>query len=231
MSGGWASERKIIPIPLTMLLAEAIENKETIVRLMLTLDRLDRYAAMARPQNERIWEVQRQAQETTNQACLHAEMVKGMLWLEKSWVEAHFYIICWDAVGKAINTIRQNRSGLKAPGNVWKRHRLTLKSYQETRDHLEHWTERLPGGTKDNWRPSSSPGYISGNMGHVRLEQIFTFRNEAGQDKELDISPASVELLEHICKQFKEEMAAELRAILERRRQENRGCHGNESFA
>jgi len=222
MSDGLSIEDKTIPLPLDMLLVKVIKNKETFIHLKLALERLDRYVAMSKLQNERIWEAERQGLETIDQACTSAEMEKGILWLESRSIEAHFYLICWDAVAKIIDTICQSGSGLKAPRSVWKRHRKTLESYQEVRDHLEHWTERLPWEKKkkDQWQRSSSQGSnkISGNMGYVLLKRTFTFRDEEGHDKEVDISPASAELLEHICKQLNEEMVDELHAIVERRR-------------
>jgi len=51
---------------------------------------------------------------------------------------------------------------------------------------------------------------MTGDIGLVRLERTFTFRNANGHDKELDISPASADLLEHICKQLREELTIEL---------------------
>jgi hypothetical protein len=204
-------------VPPYMVSMQATESGETRARIRMAFDRLDRYTAMVKPQNERIWEAQRRSQELTmGEACTRDNMDESILWLERSWVEAHFYFICWDCVAKLIDTLCERRNCLEAPRSIRKRHRVTLESYREARDHLEHWTERLPGGLRDQWQRSSAQGFttMTGDMGLVRLERTFTFRDAKGHDKELDISPASAELLEHICKQLREEVAVELGEIL-----------------
>lgn len=206
------------PVPPYMVTMQATESGEARARIRMALDRLDRYMVMTKPQNERIWEAQRRSHDLTmGETFTHESMTEGMLWLERSWVEAHLYFICWDGVAKLIDTLCDSRNHLEAPRNIRKRHRASLESYREARDHLEHWAERLPGGKKDQWRKSSSQGYttMTGDMGLVRLEGTFTFRDAKGHDKELDISPASAELLVHICKQLREELAVELGEMAE----------------
>lgn len=197
------------------MLLMAIKDGKAHLRIELALRRLDRYEAMAKPQNERIWEAHRLAEEPLENAGTYEDR-KRHLWWERSWIEAHFYFICWDAIGKAIDVLRNKKNGLRSPTLVWKTHRYELEMYREARDHLEHWTERLPGEKNDKWGSVTSGGSttLSGNMGHVRLEKTFTFRDREGNDKEIPIGPETAELLLAICKRLKEELALELSEIL-----------------
>ena len=115
------------PVPPYMVTMQATESGEARVRIRMALDRLDRYMVMTKPQNERIWEAQRRSHDLTmGETFTHESMTEGMLWLERSWVEAHFYFICWDGVAKLIDTLCDSRNHLEAPRNIRKRHRASL---------------------------------------------------------------------------------------------------------
>jgi len=189
---------------------------------------------MAKRQNKRIWEAQRlmqKASEPSNErpldgASIMARMNKMDKMMFRSNVEAHFFLICWDAISKVIDALHKKSYGLNAQKQVWERHKATLKRYKAARDHVEHWTERSPGEEKDQWqryphhcfvsafRFSSGDYQIAGDMGLVRLERKFTFQNQ-----EVGIGPDSAALLERICRQLREELTAEVRAIAKKQGQ------------
>jgi hypothetical protein len=196
-----------------MMLSTVIPNHETNVRFRLALDRLREYTAMAPVQNAQIWNAQQRAQKAPLEA---DRMGEALRWFRQCRIEAHFYLICWDAVAKSLDTLRNNRAGLKSPRTVWKksprtvwkRHRETLDHYKLARDHMEHWTERLPGEAADQWSKWTSDGsqFIAGNVGIVRLEQTFQFH-----DQTWDISPANAALLTQIGRELDDELTFEVR--------------------
>lgn len=66
-----------------------------------------------------------------------------------SWrlfTEIHFYFTCWDAIHSRIKLLHL-KSGFEIISLVYKKHRAELKRYSDARDHLEHYIERLPGGS------------------------------------------------------------------------------------
>ncbi len=65
----------------------------------------------------------------------------------RPFTEIHFYFICWDAIHSRINLLHK-KSGFKPISLVHKTHLAELKRYSDARNHLEHYTERLPGGSR-----------------------------------------------------------------------------------
>jgi hypothetical protein len=213
------------------MLMKVVENKETALVLVLALRQIGLYEAIAKRQNKRIWDAQRRAQEAFDQSIQAQHRAKTTLrkvglyksrksnmerWFAISNAEAHFYLICWDAVGKLIEALKANGNGFNSLRKMWRLHQAKFKEYKDARDHLEHWVERLPGKARNTWKMSHSDGVkqFSGNMGRVRIEGVFTFR-EQGRDKEVDICPASADLLEKICSQLRNDLTAEVRTLFE----------------
>src|SRR6185436_2721524 len=213
------------------MLRQVVENQETALRLVLALRQIRLYEAIAKRQNKRIWDAQRRAQNTLDQSIQAQDRAKTTLrkvglyksgtsrmerWFAISNAEAHFYLISWDAVGKLMEALKANGNGFNSLDKMWRVHHATFKQYKDARDHLEHWVERLPGKANSAWKMSQSDGFkqFLGNMGRVRIEGVFTFR-EKGLDKEVDISPASADLLEKICSQLRNDLTAEVRSLFE----------------
>lgn len=213
------------------MLMQVVENKETALSLVLALRQIRLYEAIAKRQNKRIWDAQRRAQEAFDQSIRAQDWAKTTLrkvglynsgtsnmerWFAICNAEAHFYLISWDAVGKLIEALKANGNGFNSADKMWRVHQARFREYKDARDHLEHWVERLPGKAKNAWKMSHSDGVnqFLGNMGRVRIEGVFTFR-EKDLDKEVDISPASADLLEKICSQLRNDLTAEVRTLFE----------------
>jgi hypothetical protein len=215
--------------PIEMMLMDVMENKEAAIALVLALRNIGLYEAIAKRQNKRIWEAQhrankafdhsvqsqRGARTTSSKGALYeAGRSKMDRWFAISNAEAHFYLISWDAVGKLIKFLKSNGHSFSTLDRIWRVHHATFEKYKDARDHLEHWVERLPGENKNTWKVSNMDRHtqFSGNMGRVRVEGVFTFRETDG-DKEVDISSASAELLENICSQLRSDLTAEVRSL------------------
>ncbi len=111
--------------------------------------------------------------------------------------DAHFYFICWDSVAKDLASLRANPAGLTTPRQVWRKYRKLLERYQTARDHLEHYSERLPLGKHSRWSHERNEGTeaVSGDPGAVRLGSIFTINGE-----EWDLSLEGAKALESLWK-------------------------------
>ncbi len=135
------------------------------------------------------------------------------------FADAHFYFICWDAVAKELASLRSNKAGLLTPRKVWRKYRKSLERYQEARNHLEHYSERLPMGKHSEWRHGRADdprnrcdlsqdqsayyrcaqfagGHVEtlqGDPGAVRLGARFTINGE-----EWDVSVAIAKILESL---------------------------------
>jgi hypothetical protein len=118
----------------------------------------------------------------------------------------HFYFICWDAVAKELASLRANKAGLLTPRKVWRKYRKPLERYQEARNHLEHYSERLPMGKHSEWRHRREDEFetIQGDPGAVRLGALFTINGE-----EWDVSVASAKVLESLWEDLVEGLRSE----------------------
>ena len=61
--------------------------------------------------------------------------------------EIHFYMICWDAIWKRLEVIKDT-SGLRALKQVLKQYRVEATHYVLGRNELEHYVDRLRGKPK-----------------------------------------------------------------------------------
>ena len=61
--------------------------------------------------------------------------------------DVHFYLICWARIAK-LGRFITDKTRFKRAGLVLRRYHAELKERIDCRDHLEHFEERLPGGTK-----------------------------------------------------------------------------------
>jgi hypothetical protein len=119
--------------------------------------------------------------------------------------EAHFFFICWDAIGKAASNLRQNAYGLVTPREVLKKHGAQLDSYVDARDHLEHLDERFPGRSRSDWVGDANK--ITGTQAGVRRDGFFVF-----QGQEWDISRKALADLSVIVDELVTGIAAEMTA-------------------
>jgi len=128
------------PVPPYMVTMQATESGEARARIRMALDRLDRYMVMTKPQNERIWEAQRRSHDLTmGETFTHESMTEGMLWLERSWVEAH------SAIAETISKLHEiSGSDIERAWNHTERLAITwntgLSGYQGER--------RISGGNR-----------------------------------------------------------------------------------
>jgi hypothetical protein len=122
------------------------------------------------------------------------------------FADAHFYFICWDSVAKALDSLRSNVAGLVTPREVWRRYRTTLANYTRARDHLEHYSERLPLGKRSTWVYESDDSIerISGDPGAVRIGNVFTLNGE-----QWDVSLKSAEILKLLWQDLDDGIRAE----------------------
>ena len=120
--------------------------------------------------------------------------------------DAHFYFICWDSVANELDSLRSNAAGLTAPREVWRRYRTSLTKYMKARDHLEHYSERLPLGKRSTWMYESDDTIerVAGDPGAVRLGSVFTLNGE-----EWDVSPKSATILSSLCQDLDEAIRVE----------------------
>jgi hypothetical protein len=120
--------------------------------------------------------------------------------------DAHFYFICWDSVAKELGSLRSNAAGLRAPREAWRRYRTSLTKYMKARDHLEHYSERLPLGKRSTWIYQSDDTIerISGDPGAVRLGSVFTLNGD-----QWDVSLESAKILSSLWQDLDEGIRAE----------------------
>jgi hypothetical protein len=67
--------------------------------------------------------------------------------LRSLFFEIHFYLICWARIAKLASFVTR-ATGFRRPKLVLKRYRTRLEQMSNFRDHLEHFEERLPGGSR-----------------------------------------------------------------------------------
>jgi hypothetical protein len=191
-----ASERRAIARawPIEMVLHAAFEAKglPAKLRFQLALRRIEAYVQAAQVQAARL-----KAPITAYLKEVAVEDPTSM----PEWpgaqlaADAHFYFICWDSVAKNLTTLRVNLAGLSTPRKVWRKYREPLERYRSARDHLEHYSERLPMGKHSHWKYEQTEGseMVRGDPGAVRLGSIFTLNGE-----EWDVSPAGAAVLESL---------------------------------
>jgi len=197
------------------------------VRFELGLDRVEIYVRAAQIQVARL-----DAPVAKYIESIAAEPVTAMPeWPSGPLIaDVHFYFICWDAVAKELSSLRSNKAGLLTPRNVWRKYRKSLERYQEARNHLEHYSERLPMGKHSEWRhgraddPSDRPDQsqdestfyrysysagdqfetLRGDPGAVRLRALFTINGE-----DWDVSIESAKVLESLWEELVEGLRRE----------------------
>lgn len=103
--------------------------------------------------------------------------------------EVHFYLICWARIAKLGRFIAQ-ATRFRRPGRVLRRYHAALEERIDARDHLEHFEERLPGGSR---RATLA---IPGDL----LNMNGDFLTYGG--KRIDIGPRSLRLLKEIVTEF-----------------------------
>jgi hypothetical protein len=206
-SAGSVSERRAITRawPIEVVLSAAFERKglPAKLRFQLALRRIEAYVQAAQVQAARL--------ETPITAYLEEVAVERPTSMP-DWpgaqlaADAHFYFICWDSVAKDLATLRVNPAGLSTPRKVWRKYRQALERYQRARDHLEHYSERLPMGKHSHWKHEQAEGSetVRGDPGAVRLGSIFTLNEE-----EWDVSPAGAKVLESLWEDLIDGLRAE----------------------
>jgi hypothetical protein len=116
--------------------------------------------------------------------------------------EIHFYMICWDAIWKRLELIKET-AGLRSLKQVLQQYRVEATHYVLGRNELEHYVDRLRG------RPKIKPlaSWDHGNL----VGRTFML---AG--RQWDVSRASLKRLDGLLRDFeaaiKTEGAAQLRA-------------------
>lgn len=123
-----------------------------------------------------------------------ASIVKGVLSrkhiLGNLFNEVHFYLICWARIAKLARFIA-DKTRFKRVGLVLRRYHVELKDRIDGRDHLEHFEERLPGGTKQNKL------LVPNDLLNMIGEHI-TYGG-----RKIDIGPASTRLLQTIVNELR----------------------------
>jgi hypothetical protein len=86
--------------------------------------------------------------------------------------DVHFYLICWARITKLAYFVAR-ATGYRRLKFVLKRYRLQLESMSRFRDHLEHFEERLPGGSKHHILKAPGDLYnIGGEFASIGGEKI-----------------------------------------------------------
>lgn len=77
------------------------------------------------------------------------QIARGLLSLSRGtlFADVHFYVICWARIAKLSQFISRT-TRFRRVGLVLRRYHPELDEMIQLRDHLEHFEERLPGGTK-----------------------------------------------------------------------------------
>ncbi len=104
--------------------------------------------------------------------------------------EVHFYLICWARIAK-LGRFIAHATRFRRTGLVLRRYHAELKDRIDARDHLEHFEERLPGGSRRD--RLAIPGDL--------LNMHGDFLTYGGQ--RVDIGPASIRLLRGIVTEFR----------------------------
>ncbi len=142
------------------------------VRFELAAQRIRHYHDAARVQVERISALL--ADHTATHEERHPFVTEFSV---RITVEAHFLFICWDAILKQIDALRENSFRLRSPKRIYKKHKRVLSTYQRARDHMEHYDERLPGRKNSVWR-SPDDRSVEGSVPGVVEGQEFVFAGE-----------------------------------------------------
>jgi len=127
------------------------------------------------------------------------------------YIDIHFYFSSWDNIGKMM-AVLSGQSVFQEARKVYTSHIKHLENYRSARHTFEHFDERLPG-KKNEGRvreviivPGSSP---TQNYGGVSDDDFYEF-----SDKRWDIKPSSLNLLQNIVSEFKEEIHKKVDLIL-----------------
>jgi len=110
--------------------------------------------------------------------------------------EIHFYLICWNVVGRNLRLI-QELTKSPAVGRAIRPHRMLFEKYKDMRDHLEHFDDRLRSrqGTLSHRRGPGRQMKQPSDMGNFSRDK-YTFGGES-----LDISRRSALGLQQIVEQ------------------------------
>jgi hypothetical protein len=104
--------------------------------------------------------------------------------------EVHFYLICWARIAKLTRFIARSTK-FRRTGLVLRRYYAELTDRVNGRDHLEHFEERLPGGSRRH--DLAVPGDLLNMAGY--------FLTYGG--RKIDVGPASLLLLRAIVTEFR----------------------------
>ena len=190
-----ADERRAVTRawPIEMVIHAAFEERglPAKVRFELSLRRIEAYVQAAQVQAGRL-----DMPVAAYLKGLTEEPTSMPNWPSAQLVaDAHFYFICWDSVAKELESLLLNPAKLSTPRKVWRKYRKSLEWYQRARDHLEHYSERLPMGKHSHWKHelNDTSETVRGDPGAVRLGAIFTLNGE-----EWDVSPQGAKVLESV---------------------------------
>lgn len=106
------------------------------------------------------------------------------------FADIHFYLIIWSRIAKLARFIA-NQTQFRRTGLVLRRYDAELKEKIDARDHLEHFEERLPGGSRQ-WKLE---------VPNDLLNMTNDFLTYGG--RKLDVGPTSLRLLTTIINEFR----------------------------
>lgn len=137
------------------------------------------YARAGKRQCDRLHEI------STVSGSFHQEglMDVARLSRDQTYAEIHFYVVCWNAVGRNLNVLKRV-TGLSAVKTACKEHGSSIRHYTKLRNHFEHIDERVPG------KPDAS-GFLTIDENSVGWGWKNDGMNVIVGDDRWDISPES----------------------------------------
>ena len=101
------------------LLSADNPDRQNTLRAAIAMSRIYAYLQAARHQVRLIETYEKKI--VPKKASYSANMIQA-------FIHVHLYFICWAAIGRMVEVIRQ-WSGLKAPNDMWKKYRKVVESY------------------------------------------------------------------------------------------------------
>lgn len=161
-----------------MLFALNARNQPASLGCLIALSSIDSALAAAKVQERRIAHAKR---------LMRSDRTVGRN-LRILFYDVHFYLICWSRVAKLASFVSRV-TRFRQVQIVLKRYRTRLNEMAGFRDHLEHFEERLPGGSKqhtlrvpgDLFNMSGDAATIGGesvNVGAASLRLLTSIVNE-----------------------------------------------------